>query len=119
MHKSASSISWIGTVQGCLLEIIGILVGPAYDLGYFHSLIYTGSLLVVLGTMMLSLCTTYWQLFLAQGVCIGIGSGIVLIPSISVITARFDKHRAIAIGIASSGSSVGESYRTVPHISIN
>ncbi|KAI4199319.1 MAG: hypothetical protein LQ350_004701 [Teloschistes chrysophthalmus] len=107
-NMSASSISWIGTIQGCLLEIVGIFVGPIYDRGYFHALIYTGSLLVVVGTMALSVCTTYWQVLLAQGICVGLGSGIVFVPSVSVVTASFNKHRAIAIGVVSSASSVGE-----------
>lgn len=107
-NQSSSAISWIGTIQGCLLELIGILVGPLFDRGYFRSLIWIGSFLVIFGTMMLSFCTTYWQVFLAQGVCIGLGSGIVVIPSVSIITAAFSKRRAIAIGVCSSGSSIGE-----------
>ncbi|KAL8653329.1 MAG: hypothetical protein Q9226_003892 [Calogaya cf. arnoldii] len=73
--SSASSISWIGTIQGFLQEAMGLFIGPVFDSGYFHSLIYAGSSLVVLGTMALSMCTTYWQVVLAQGLCIGLGTG--------------------------------------------
>lgn len=106
-NSSASSISWIGTTQGFLMEAMGLFIGPVFDSGYFHSLVYTGSLLVVIGTMVLSVCTNYWQVFLAQGLCVGIGTGMVFVPSVSVVTTAFSRRRAIAIGIVSSASSLG------------
>lgn len=106
--RSASQISWIGTIQGFLLEVMGIFVGPMFDVGYFHSLLYTGSFLIVLGTMLLSLCTAYWQVMLAQGICIGIGGGLVFVPSVAIVAAFFTSRRPIAIGLVVSASSVGK-----------
>ncbi|KAG7008272.1 hypothetical protein G7Y79_00006g018920 [Physcia stellaris] len=106
-HESASSISWIGTIQGCFLDIVAVFIGPIYDRGYFRSLIYTGGFIIVFGVMMLSLCTAYWQLLLSQAICIGLGGGIAFLPNISVVTARFNKHRATAIGFINSASSIG------------
>ncbi|KAI4208649.1 MAG: hypothetical protein LQ349_009689, partial [Xanthoria aureola] len=74
-HESASSISWIGTLQGFLLFLVGILTGPIFDRGYFGHLIITGTFLVVFGMMMTSLGETYYQIILAQGVCVGLGAG--------------------------------------------
>ncbi|CAN9268346.1 unnamed protein product [Alternaria sp. RS040] len=67
--SSPSAISWIGTVQAWLLIVIGVLSGPLFDLGYFRSMLLVGNVLVVLGIMMLSLSTKYWQVFLSQGLC--------------------------------------------------
>lgn len=106
-NSSASLISWIGTIQGFLVEAMGLFIGPVFDSCYFHSLIYAGSVLVVLGTMALSICNNYWQVFLAQGLCIGLGTGMVFVPSVSVVTTGFNRKRAIAIGIVSSASSLG------------
>lgn len=106
-NKSSSAISWIGTIQAFLLEIVGVVVGPIFDRGYFHTLVYTGTFLVVLGMMMLSLCSAYWQVVLTQGICVGLGSGLVFVPSIAVVTAAFSKKRAIAVGVAASASSLG------------
>ncbi|KAI4283174.1 MAG: hypothetical protein L6R38_002365 [Xanthoria sp. 2 TBL-2021] len=105
-NSSASLISWIGTIQGFLMEFMGLFIGPVFDSGYFHSLIYAGSVFVVLGTMALSICNNYWQVFLAQGLCIGLGTGMVFVPSVSVVTTAFNRRRAIAIGIVSSASSL-------------
>lgn len=56
---------------------------------------------------MTSLCTTYWQVFLAQGICVGLGNGLVFIPSITTCSTYFLKNRALALGVAASGSATG------------
>ena len=66
-----------------------------------------GTFLVVFGMMMLSLCSAYWQVVLTQGICVGLGSGLVSVPSIAVVTAAFSKKRAIAVGVVSSASNLG------------
>jgi MFS family permease len=57
--------------------------------------------------MMLSLCTTYWQVLLAQAFCIGIGVGCLFIPSVAILSTYFSHRLALATGIAASGSSLG------------
>jgi MFS family permease len=57
--------------------------------------------------MMLSLCTQFWQVLLAQAFCIGIGLGCLFIPSVAIISTYFHSHLAFATGIAASGSSLG------------
>jgi MFS family permease len=104
---SPSAISWIGTVQAWLLIVIGVLSGPLFDLGYFRSMLLVGNFLVVLGIMMLSLSTTYWQVFLSQGVCMGLGAGLLYIPSLAMVGVWFSKKRALAMGIVMSGIAVG------------
>jgi predicted MFS family arabinose efflux permease len=81
--------------------------GPLFDLGYFRSMLIVGNFLVVLGIMMLSLSTTYWQVFLSQGLCMGLGAGLLYIPSLALVGVWFDKKRALALGIVMSGIAVG------------
>lgn len=57
--------------------------------------------------MMTSLCDKYWQLMLAQGLCMGLGAGGLFITSIAIIPSYFDTKRAFAMGVAASGSSLG------------
>jgi MFS family permease len=66
-----------------------------------------GNFLVVFGIMMLSLSTTYWQVFLSQGLCMGLGAGLLYIPSLALVGIWFDKKRALALGIVMSGIAVG------------
>ena len=63
--------------------------------------------MVVLGLMMASLGSSYYQLLLAQGFCIGIGACCIFIVSVAIIPQYFSTKRAFAIGIAASGSSLG------------
>ncbi|KAM0456799.1 hypothetical protein ACHAPV_007090 [Trichoderma viride] len=106
-HQSPSSIAWIGSVQSALLMVVGVVSGPLFDAGYFYALLPTGTFLVVLGMMMTSLCTKYYQIMLAQGICVGIGAGFLFVPSVALLPQYFQKRRALANGIAASGSSIG------------
>jgi MFS family permease len=86
-----------------------MISGPIYDAGYFHTLLLGGSFMLVLGQMMLSLCHEYWQVLLAQAVCIGIGCGALFIPSVAILNTYFTTKIGFAVGIAASGSSLGKS----------
>lgn len=102
--SSSSSISWIGSVQACLLMLVGVVTGPLYDAGHFRQLLVSGLFLIVLGQFMTSLGTAYWHILLAQGVCVGAGMGLAFLPSTAVLAQYFTTRRALAIGLASTGS---------------
>lgn len=106
-HMSPSAISWIGSTQSFFLLVVGVVTGPLYDSGHLRSLLISGITLVVFGLMMVSICTEYWQVMLAQGACIGIGVGFLYIPSVALIPQYFDRRRALAMGLVVSGSSLG------------
>ncbi|KAI0473466.1 major facilitator superfamily domain-containing protein [Xylariaceae sp. FL0804] len=102
--RSSSDISWIGSLQGSLLTLLGIISGPLYDAGYIFTLTATGTFLIVFGMFMTSLCTEYWQVVLAQGLCVGGGAGLAFTPSAAVLSQYFARRRSIALGIQSVGS---------------
>ncbi|KAF7888385.1 uncharacterized protein EAF02_002926 [Botrytis sinoallii] len=62
---------------------------------------------------MTSLCTKYWQAFLAQGFITGIGFGMLFLPSVAIVSQYFSTKRAFAFGVAASGSSLGGVFYTV------
>ena len=92
----------------------GAITGPIYDWGYARHLIAIGSIMVVFGMAMFSLSHTYYQVILSQGICVGIGSGMLYIPSLAAVAQSFDEGRSRAIGLASCGASIGESSHTSP-----
>lgn len=104
--SSSSAISWIGSIQGALLMMGGIFVGPLYDAGHFRQLLIIGNFLIVLGMFMTSLCRSYWQVLLAQGVCVGLGCAVLFLPSAAVLSQWFARRRATALGVQSAGSPV-------------
>lgn len=56
---------------------------------------------------MASISTQYWQLFLAQGVCVGLGGGCLFCPALAIVSTYFDKRKMLAIGICACGSATG------------
>lgn len=85
----------------------GIVTGPIFDRGYIRELLLAGTLITTLGVMILSLSHEYYQILLSQGICVGIGSAILYVPSISLVASRFQQHRALAVFVATSGTAVG------------
>ncbi|KAI0180603.1 MFS general substrate transporter [Hypoxylon sp. FL1284] len=106
-ERSSSDISWIGSVQSALVLLGGVVAGPAYDRGYLRHLLCGGGFAVVFGHMMLSLCSQYWQVVLAQGVCVGLGAGMLFVPCVSILPTYFGARLGLAVGLASAGSSLG------------
>lgn len=102
-----SDISWVGSIQIFLLFFIGTFSGRATDAGYFKITLACGALLECTCIFLTSLCTKYWQLFLAQGLGQGIGCGLMFCPTLALISTYFVKNRGIAIGIVASGSATG------------
>ncbi|KAH0837430.1 Major Facilitator Superfamily protein [Fonsecaea pedrosoi] len=105
--KNASAIAWIGSIQNTLLLVGGALGGKYFDAGYFRQMLGLGTFLVVFGTLMTSLVKEYYQAVLAQGVCVGLGMGMLLVPSVALPSTWFHKRRGLAVGIVSSGASLG------------
>ncbi len=105
--ESPSNVSWIGSTQAFLLLLVGVISGPVYDAGYFRYLITTGAVLIPLGFMMTSLSHKYWQTMLAQAICIGLGNGCIFVPSVAILPQYFSTRKALANGLAASGSSIG------------
>ncbi|KAL6855473.1 hypothetical protein ACO1O0_006622 [Amphichorda felina] len=51
--------------------------------------------------------TKYWQILLAQGVCVGLGTCCLSIPSMAIVPLYFYKRRALAMATATVGSGLG------------
>lgn len=103
----AAQVSWIGSVQVFLTFAVCAPSGRLVDAGYAREAAIVGCSLAVLGTFMTSLATAYWQIFLAQGICTGLGLGIAFMPALSVTSSYFRKNRAFALSVSTAGTSVG------------
>jgi MFS family permease len=104
---SPSAISWVGSVQVFLIFFVGTFSGRALDAGLFRQTFYAGVVLQLLGVFMTSLATRYWQLFLAQGVCTGLGSGLQFCPVMGLVATYFSSHRVFALAFGLVGSGTG------------
>ncbi|KAK5704397.1 hypothetical protein LTR97_003415 [Elasticomyces elasticus] len=104
---SSSTISWVGSVQLWLLFFIGTFSGRALDAGYFRHVYIAGCVLQIIGIFTTSVATEYWQLFLSQGLCMGIANGLQFVPSMGLASTYFVKKRALVLGIGALGSCTG------------
>ncbi|CAA7270140.1 unnamed protein product [Cyclocybe aegerita] len=106
---SASAISWIGSTQLFFLLAGALPGGKLLDMGYFRHTTLVGSIIYVFCLFMVSLCDPqkYYQLYLAQGLGMGIGSGLLYVPALAVQSHHWRARRAFAMGIVASGSSIG------------
>ncbi|KAH8762091.1 major facilitator superfamily domain-containing protein [Diaporthe sp. PMI_573] len=102
-----STISWIGSLQIWLTMVMGLFTGRLLDAGFFVPTFFVGACLQVLGMFLMSVSKTYWQLMLTQGVLTGLGGGIFFTPSLALVTTYFDKKRGLAMGLVTTGNSVG------------
>ncbi|KAF7289331.1 MFS general substrate transporter [Mycena indigotica] len=106
---SASSIAWIGSFQLMMPFFCGPVSGKIFDNGGFHALEIVGGIIFTVSSFLLSLAkpNQYYQIFLAQGVGMGLGVGLIFLPSLSIVVHHFKRHRGLASGIIMSGTSVG------------
>ncbi|KAK1255572.1 hypothetical protein MKX08_009567 [Trichoderma sp. CBMAI-0020] len=102
-----SRASLIGGIQSFLLFFANCAAGPLYDGGHTRLLVVVGTILIVFGTMMQSLCTEYWQFILAESLLIGFGGGLTSFLSPTVLSTYFTTLYPLAQGIAASGAGIG------------
>ncbi|EFE42960.1 hypothetical protein TRV_02325 [Trichophyton verrucosum HKI 0517] len=107
LGRSRADIAWIGSIQIFLIFMIGTFSGRAIDAGYGRTILVAGLFLQILGVFMTSVSQEYWQIFLAQGVCQGIGNGLIYTPTVSLVSTYFSKRRAMAMAITSGGGATG------------
>ncbi|KAI0629936.1 MFS general substrate transporter [Trametes polyzona] len=103
----ASTISWIGSLQLWILYFSGGILGRIFDAYGPHVVLIPGSILLVVATMLTSVCMKYYQFLLVQGLLTGLSYGMLFYPTFASISTHFRKYRATAVGIAIAGSGVG------------
>ncbi|KAJ8074990.1 hypothetical protein PM082_019317 [Marasmius tenuissimus] len=105
--SSSTNIAWIGSVQYALIFIPSMVVGRLFDKGYFLSLFISFSITLVLATVLLAECTLYWQVFVCQGIIIGLSCGVIATPVPALLSQWFKERRPLALGISACGSAAG------------
>jgi drug/metabolite transporter (DMT)-like permease len=107
--SSPSAISWIGSIQTFTMMFVGVLSGRLLDAGYLRPQLCAGIFLEVLGLILVSISTKYWQILISQGLCVGLGAGLLYLPGVAVPAQYFSSKVMFATGIVATGSSMGMS----------
>ncbi|KAI6084710.1 MFS transporter, MCP family, solute carrier family 16, member 6 [Hypoxylon rubiginosum] len=66
-----------------------------------------GVILLPAGFISASFATEVWHLYLSQGLCVGLGIGLIYIPATAVVPQWFSAKRSLANGICAAGSGIG------------
>ncbi|KAI5450482.1 hypothetical protein NCC49_003103 [Naganishia albida] len=101
------AINWIGTVQYVGIFGLGLPAGKLFDLGFFRPCFLFGAVTLTASQLGLSFANSFATLFIAQGLFMGIGMGIVFNMAIACPSHWFLKRRGMALGLVAAGSSTG------------
>ncbi|KAG9758964.1 MFS general substrate transporter, partial [Aureobasidium melanogenum] len=104
---SPSTVAWIGSIQAWVQLSATLISGPVSDRYGPLVIVWPFSLSLVIAMILTSLCTKFYQFFLCQGILLGVSSGLIYAPAISIVGHYFFKKRAMAMSLASSGSPLG------------
>jgi MFS family permease len=85
----------------------GLWVGRAIDVYGPRYIAIIGTFFHVFGLMMASISHEYYQFILSQGLCSAMGASMIFYPALTCVTSWFFRKRALAMGIAASGSGLG------------
>ena len=107
LSRPPSDIAWIGSLANFLIYFVGALSGRATDAGFFRPTILAGLALQLAGAFATANATAYWQVLLAQGLCQGLGAGLLFCPVIALVSSYFARRRTLAISLQASGAATG------------
>lgn len=126
-----STLGWLFSVYAFVNWICGVQIGPTFDAIGPRALIAAGTICTLVGIFTFSVCTgkirlikqlcqpsffwfslliidtEYYQIFLAFSILTGIGSSLLLTPSMGCVAHWFMERRGFASGIAFIGGGFG------------
>ncbi|RPA75383.1 major facilitator superfamily protein [Ascobolus immersus RN42] len=106
-EATPTDYAFIGGLNFSIAMLVAPLVTPtAREIGPRKTM-FIGVAIQTLGWILASFCKRIWQLYLTQGILIGLGLGFIFIPSIAVMSQWFSKKRSLANGISAAGSGLG------------
>ncbi|OGM40774.1 monocarboxylate transporter [Aspergillus bombycis] len=105
--SSTSDIAWIGSVQVWGCYFFGIWSGALSDKHGPALPLAVGTFFMVLGNMMSSVSTKFYQFLLSQGFCVALGMGFIFTPALAIQSQWFLKRRGFAVGFVMSGQMAG------------
>ncbi|KIK69966.1 hypothetical protein GYMLUDRAFT_151782 [Collybiopsis luxurians FD-317 M1] len=104
---SAYCRSWIGSIQRNLSLILGSFAGWLFFLGYFRSMFYSSSIMLILSPLLTAQCRAYWQFLLCHGFLSGSAQSVIISAIYPIISQWFAHRRELANGLMINGSATG------------
>ncbi|KAF9197317.1 hypothetical protein BGZ49_002305, partial [Haplosporangium sp. Z 27] len=105
--SSHGSIAFIGTLGSSMTYFSGFVSGVCADKFGYRVTALLGTGVMALALILASFANKIWQLYLSQGVLLGIGASLMYYPAIGAPSHWFDAKRGLALGLAVSGTGLG------------
>ncbi|KAF1842253.1 MFS general substrate transporter [Cucurbitaria berberidis CBS 394.84] len=108
-NTPTSTIAFIGTLQMALMNSLAAISGALCD-RYGVKYLYLGSGTgTIVALLLLSFVRPgqFWQIFLIQGLLMGLTIAFGVQPAQTVVGQHFKERRALAMGLVSTGSALG------------
>lgn len=106
-HWSRASLAGAFSLYAALYCVVGFPAGRLTDLWGPRAVIAAGGLFLGAALAGMSLVTELWQPYVLYGGVAALGMGTAYVPCNTTVVKWFVRRRGLAVGLASSGGSVG------------
>ncbi len=106
-HWSRASLAGAFSLYAVLYPVVGFPAGRLTDRWGPRAVITAGALFLGTALAGMSLVTRLWQPYLLYGGIAALGMGTAYVPCNTTVVKWFVRRRGLAVGLASSGGSVG------------
>ncbi|KAM6152330.1 monocarboxylate transporter 14 [Erethizon dorsatum] len=112
-HQSRGLTAWVSSLSMGITLIVGPFIGLFINTCGCRWTTIVGGLLNALGWVLSAYAANVHCLFITFGVAAGLGSGMAYLPAVVMVGRYFQKRRALAQGLSTTGTGFGTFLMTV------
>uniref|UniRef100_A0A493SZ85 Solute carrier family 16 member 14 n=1 Tax=Anas platyrhynchos platyrhynchos TaxID=8840 RepID=A0A493SZ85_ANAPP len=106
-NQSRGLTAWVSSLSMGITLIVGPFIGLFITMCGCRKTAIIGGILNALGWILSAYASNVHYLFLTFGVTAGVGSGMVYLPAVVMVGQYFQKRRALAQGLSTTGTGFG------------
>ncbi|XP_028645350.1 monocarboxylate transporter 14 [Grammomys surdaster] len=112
-HQSRGLTAWVSSLSMGITLIVGPFIGLFINTCGCRQTAIIGGLVNSLGWVLSAYAASVRSLFITFGVAAGLGSGMAYLPAVVMVGRYFQKRRALAQGLSTTGTGFGTFLMTV------
>lgn len=112
-HQSRGLTAWVSSLSMGITLIVGPFIGFFINTCGCRQTAIIGGLVNALGWVLSAYAANVHCLFITFGVAAGLGSGMAYLPAVVMVGRYFQKRRALAQGLSTTGTGFGTFLMTV------
>lgn len=97
----------LGSLMSGTAALVAPLAGMVADILGYPVCAFSGTVILCVSLLCASFVARLWALCVLQGVLGGMGVGMMAVPAVVAPSQWFERHRALATGVAISGAAIG------------